>query len=563
MDKTPIWAWWGWEPLRFYQTSQSAVELPPNFSEDMRKWYDLLHSEETVKAAADLGVDFAVTHFVKGFGLANERGEMKNTRLLAERCHRHGIRVCGYLQFGTLFHRQFFQATPEARQWIQVKEDGTPQWWCDNPERYLPCVNADGFFSYLKESIRIGLTETGLDALHFDNFYSRPCYCPRCRQAFRSETGLELPSESLLEKTDTLWTDSTLLTWIRWRCTRLAQRQRELAEYARAIKPDTLIIWNPSPIRGLLNQPALRATDPRLLGPATGFLWAEGGNFPSIAKDGTLVHQANFYKTAEALGYRVFSTVWTHDREGDGLPVSAAEIELYLAEAMVFHGCLGTNWLLRPGRLQTLLESGRNSPLLAAFGRYVAFFRQHEEIYAQSKPDNPIAVQLDYDECIADYRNLYGRFLLIQQILLQNHLPFDLQFTPGQRHALVLKPATALPRTWDVRKSFAGEYRTYCSLPSGHGELARQWAASVQDTLPCQVLQAKNTTVAELRRLADGRHALHLLHYQATDEPVAVTFRPSPSAVHLLTPEDETTLSPDTNGALTLPPFHTLATLIW
>ena len=563
MDKTPIWAWWGWEPLQFYQTSQSAVELPPNFAEDMHAWYDLLHSEETVKAAADLGIDFAVTHFVKGFGLANERAEMENTRMLAERCHRHGIRVCGYLQFGTLFHRQFFQETPEAQEWIQVKEDGTPQWWCGNPERYLPCVNADEFFSYLKQVIRIGLTETGLDALHFDNFYSRPCYCPRCRQAFRAETGMELPAESLLEQTDSPWTDPVLLTWIKWRCARLAKRQRELAEYARSLKPDTLIIWNPSPIRGLLNQPALRATDPRQLGPTTGFLWAEGGNFPGVAKDGKLVHQVNFYKTAEALDYRVFSTVWTRDREGDGLPARAAAIELYLAEAMVFHGCLGTNWLLRPGRLQEFLNCGWNNPMISAFARYVAFFRKHEDIYAQSQPANPIAVQLDYDECIADYQNLYGRFLLLQQILLQNHLPFDLSFTPDQHHSLVLNTATALPEAWNAREFITGDYRSASSLPSGHEELARQWTASAQDSLPCQVLQAKNTTVAELRRLEDGRHALHLLNYQATDEPAVITFRSSLSTVHLLTPENEATLSPASNGFLTLPPFRTLATLIW
>lgn len=575
MNAPMFWAWWGWEPLQFYRyVKGQAAGIAGLAPESLDGWYEQLHSEEVVKAAAELGINRAVTHFVKGFGLDCEQEEMARTAALTSVCHRHGIKVFGYLQYGTILHETFFRECPRAADWIQLDETGAPQLWCGSPLRFLPCIHARDHHQYLQECIRRGLQDIGLDGLHFDNFYSRPCYCPRCRQEFRAYADAEIPPESTLEKEP--FHEPVVRQWIRFRCERVARLMEHLSCFARAIKPDVELIWNPSPIRGIMNQAALRGADFRLLGPRAGLLWSESGNFPGC-RDGRLIHQVNFFKTAEAVGYQTFSTTWMHSSEGLGLPRTAAEIALNTAESAVFGAVPGSNWLLRPSHIHDLLTQG---PLSRELKRYLDFIRRHPDLFIGSRGDGEVALFLDQESPAREFSRSYGTFLAVQELLLRRHVTFDLVFPeqmesrrPGRlvlrissrrQQARIPDPARVLDVSADLGPaSVSGSYQAAVAVtPEIEQEAERILAALCQREV---TVSAPETVLVEARRTADQRRVLHCLNYDNQSAParVGVVFSAPPAEVLVLSPDREAIRLIPSHGRLELSAVATWAVLVW
>ena len=136
------------------------------------QWWDRIHSEELVRTMTGLGVNLAVTHFFKGFGLKHEHAEQQRTAELVRIAHRHGIRVLGYCQSRSLYYETFLDEEPGAEDWIQRDQLGQKITWGSTYFRWAPCVNSREFRTYMKRVIRYGLEEIGLDGLHFDNDYA-------------------------------------------------------------------------------------------------------------------------------------------------------------------------------------------------------------------------------------------------------------------------------------------------------------------------------------------------------------------------------------------------------
>ena len=575
MNEPMFWAWWGWEPLQFYHYMKGqAAGIAGQTSESLGDWYKQLHSEDVVKAAAELGIHWAVTHFVKGFGLDYEQEEIARTAALTSICHRYGIKVFGYLQYGTILHETFFQECPQAKDWIQLGETGAPQLWCGIPQRFLPCIHADEHHQYLQKCIRHGLQDVGLDGLHFDNFYSRPCYCPRCRKEFRAYANAEIPPESALDNEP--HHDPVVRQWIRFRCDRLAGLMEEISRFARAIKPDVELIWNPSPIRGTLNQAALRGTDFRQLGTRAGLLWSESGNFPGC-RDGRLIHQVNFFKTAEAIGYRTFSTTWMRDVEGLGLPQTAAEIALNTAESAAFGAVPGSNWLLRPSHLHDLLSQG---PLCRELKRNLDFIRQHADVFVDSHGDGEAALFLDQESPAWEFSQSYGTFLAVQELLLRRHVTFDLVFSESaacrRPERLVLRVRSRRPqasvsepaRVLDISGQLGSttvsriDHAAVAMTPEMEQEAERIIAALGQREV---TVSAPETVFVEARRTADQRRVLHCLNYDNQSAPaqVSIAFSAPPAEVLVLSPDWEATRLVPSHGSIELPAVVTWAVLVW
>lgn len=559
-----IWAWWGWEPLPFYLHYQKKAPGILNPTEDeLKKWYRLIHEETTVRAAAEIGINCIATHFVKGFGLKHEIEDIRLTTDLVKKCHRHGIRVFGYLQYGSIFHETFFQDCPDAENWIQRNEDGTPVLWCSQKTRYTPCINSADFLLYLKERIRQGILEVGLDGLHFDNFYSRPCYCPRCREDYRRATGKELPGEQLVAQSPY---SPEVRQWVSYRCAQLRDRMIEIRDYARSLKPDIMTIWNPSPIRGLLDQRLLRSTDFRELGKHAGFLWSESGNFPAMGKEGP-VHQVNFFKTAAAVGYQTFSTVWKSGVEGNGLPETPQEVALVNAEPAAFGAATGNNWLMRPHYIHQL----PNGELCQEWKRHVDFIRRHDDLISGSKSQGEVALYLDNAQAEADFPGTYRAFLSLQQLLLQHHITFDLLFSGQENrfrdYPLILGTSTAHPEIMSfTAEELAGEvtgaYSAMVAPPKHADELARR----VLDALPERELaaDAPHSVFVERRMSLDGRNILHLVNYDNTHavHNLRIRFHKSPEIIVRHSPEGNSSLRTEGNDVI-LPELNTWAILVW
>ncbi|MBR6371959.1 MAG: hypothetical protein IKS20_02140 [Victivallales bacterium] len=559
-----VWAWWGWEPLPFYlHYKKNAPGLLNSNEGELRKWYHLIHEESTVKAAADLGINCIVTHFIKGFGLAHETEDVKLTAQLVEKCHRHGIKVFGYIQYGSIFHETFYLDYPDAQNWIQINEDGTPLLWCNSKSRYMPCIESQEYLAYLKERIRQGILEVGLDGLHFDNFYARPCYCQHCRDAYRKACNAELPTTRMMEEAPY---SPEVRRWVRYRCEKLNQRMIELRDYARSLKHDVMTIWNPSPIRGLLDQRMLRATDVCLLGKNAGFIWSESGNFPGIGEHGP-IHQVNFFKTAAAVGYRTFSTVWKSSTEGIGLPETKEEVALVNAETGAFGAETGNNWLMRPHYMHQFPEG----ELCQEWKRQVDFIRKNRQLFTGSRGKGEIALFFDREQAELDFPYAYKSFLSLQQMLLQNHITFDLLFSGQeaqfQNYALIISAATGQPDIMtfsreELNGDISGSYQAFVVQPARSKELIQR----ILDALPSREITviAPEHVFIERRIAQDGTNILHLVNYDNTHPipGIDILFNNPPSNIKRHSPEGNSTVRQ--NGrTITLPALHTWAILTW
>ena len=559
-----VWAWWGWEPLPFYlRYSKNALGLRNSGEDELKKWYRLIHEESTVKAAADLGINCIVTHFIKGFGPMHEMEDVKLTAELVEKCHLHGIKVFGYTQYGSIFHETFFLEYPDAKNWIQINEDGTPLLWGDYKSRYLPCIESQGYLAYLKERIKQGITEVWLDGLHFDNFYARPCYCQRCRDAYRKACNAELPTTQMME--DAPYSQE-VRRWVSFRCEKLTQRMVELRDYARSLKPNVMTIWNPNPIRGLRDQRMLLAADMCLLGKNAGFLWAESGNFPGVGEHGP-IHQVNFFKTAAAVGYRTFSTVWKRSAEGIALPETKEEVDLVNAETGAFGAETGNNWLMRPIYIHQFTEG----ELCQEWKKQVDFIKENRQLFTGSKGKGEIALFFDREQAELDFPNAYKAFLSLQQMLLQNHITFDLLFSGQeeqfQNYRLIISGATRQPNIMtftreELNGDVSGAYQAFAIQPTGSKELVQR----IMDALPSREITviAPEHVFIERRIAQDGKNILHLVNYDNTHPipSIDILFKNPPSAIKRHSPEGNRTVHQ--NGpTITLPDLHTWSIITW
>jgi len=434
------WAWWGWEPLDHYRRTGGIVGAVDTNAPWMPQWYERLHTEEIARLMAGLGINLACTHFFKGFGLAHERAEQQHTAGLVKFAHRHGIRVLGYCQSRSIYHEQFLAEVPDARDWIQRSEKGELRTWGGAKFRWSPCIHCGEFRDYMKRAIRVGLEEVKLDGFHFDNDYCEPCYCPRCERAFRvwltkrhprpqerfgcaSFDDIKLPAT---EKAPPRVTGPLAQEWVRWRCESLAEYQGDLAAHARRIKPDVILLGNPAYPRDP-NSAYARSVWAPLLGRQLDLMFAENGNFPGVEGD-ALISQVRACKHAAAVGYRVVSTVWKHNKlTGLSLPDTEDAVALQIAESSANGAVPGTNWALRP-----LGEGDRmrveRPDLREALAKHLRFARSLEPLVTNAKPVRDIALLHTFASTAFDNRETVPLAQGAEEILIRGGFSWEVVF---------------------------------------------------------------------------------------------------------------------------------------
>lgn len=435
------WAWWCWEPLDHYRRTGGIVGAVDTRAPEMPQWYERIHSEEVVRMMSELGVNLACTHFFKGFGLVHERAEQQRTAGLVQIAHRHGIKVLGYCGSNSIYRAQFFEEVPEAEGWLARDEKGAVRKWGGKDFRPMPCPLGREYLDYLKRAIRTGLEEVKLDGLHFDNCYALPCYCDRCHEAFRGWLTARHPhpqerfgrdsfhevSIPLAEKpAPAQITDPLTREWVRWRCETQAARQAELAQHAREIKPDVLLLGNPAYPREA-NSPYLRSIWAPWFGQHLDLMFAENGNFSRI-EDGAMVSQVRAFKHAAATGYRVVSTVWKRNKlTAHGLPDTEEEIALQIAESAANGAVPGTNWALRP-----LGEGDRmrveRPDLRAALAKHLGFARSMESLQQNAKPVRDVAALHSFASTAFDNETSLALSLSIEEILIRGGFAWEVVF---------------------------------------------------------------------------------------------------------------------------------------
>jgi hypothetical protein len=418
------WSFWGWEPLDHYRRLAGNTGAVDGRAHSLPQWYERLHTENLVELMARLGLNLAVTSFFKGFGLQHEQAEQERTATLVRLGHRHGMRVLGYCQSRSLYYEALLAEEPDAASWVQRDALGQMRTWLGVYYRWAPCIMNQDFREYMKRVIRVGLEEVGLDGLHFDNCYAEPCYCPTCERAFREWLTERYPSPrerfGLVSFAHTRQpperpspqriSDPLVQEWVRFRCESFADYLGELADHARSIRPDVILLGNPGYPRD--HTAYNRSIWAPLVMRHLDLVFAENAQFAGMDND-ILVSQVRAYKHGTTVGYRVVSTTWQRGQTtSSGLPETAEAIGLQVAEAAANGGVPGTNWALRPmGNDDGGMRIDRPD-LRQALQHYLGFAGANERVLHGSHPVKDVAVLRSFASEVYDIgqaaKPLYG-----------------------------------------------------------------------------------------------------------------------------------------------------------
>lgn len=433
------WAFWGWDPLPYYRRLGRSSKPFFGNSRWCGEWRRRLHAEDTIKRMADLGVTMAITQFFKGYGLAYERELLDELATLVERFHENGVKVMGYTQLGSIFYETFLHEQPEARSWTRRDYEGRIIRWAGaRYYRWEPCLNSEGFIDYMKEVIDYGYGTIGLDGYHFDNSYSKPCYCERCQQEFREYLAREVTDPERMGLTDFTFVEAPPMSktsevldpleqeWIKYRCHNAAEKFGVLYKHIKRLDENLCVHSNPAFPRapGWARQ---WGVSPFHFAEVHDLLCAENSNFPRY-EDDLLISQISAYRMGESLGYQTLPASWLSDPEtgGHGLPREAAQIKLSLAEPAACGGCVGMNWALRTtGGDRLAIDAPEKAESVK---RYIDFLDGNKELYRNAATLAPLALLHSFSSFAFGGNEVFLAYTGMEQALIQANIPYAVVF---------------------------------------------------------------------------------------------------------------------------------------
>ena len=180
--------YWYQQPLRMLQTVLREPDIADYSAAEV---FDNLRRTNSNCIIVNAGgiIDF----FPNSLPMARENQFMQKENMLGslvEECHKYGIRVMVRVDFRGV-ERDRYEQHPD---WFaqDAKGNGVTGW---NGQLYKPCYN--GFYSndHAVEYIRSMMSCYDIDGVWENSvgFGWGPCYCRRCREQYRNDTGKEIP----------------------------------------------------------------------------------------------------------------------------------------------------------------------------------------------------------------------------------------------------------------------------------------------------------------------------------------------------------------------------------
>ncbi|HEY3840619.1 MAG TPA: hypothetical protein VGL72_28800 [Bryobacteraceae bacterium] len=393
---------------------------------DARKEYERDQSEDTIRGLKNAGVEVFHTHFYKGFGMAAEMPEMRDSIKAAAFAHSLGMRVDLYIQWNTLMYETFFAEEPRAKDWVQRDAVGRPimlTYGFQQSYRYRPCFKNQDYLDYLKKIVRFAVQEAKTDFIHFDNFdlNAEPdsCHCPWCVKGLRDHIKAKYTPEQRIERfgfsnvdyvNPPEWNaqnppakmqiifDPMIQEWIDFRCQLMTDALRQMASYAKSMNPEVVIEVNPHGITGG-NRAWEAGLDHARFLPLTEVFWTEERNQPGVESDGRVVSKIRSYKLGRAFN----NIVLTYNFQD----------ELAIAECLAFNQTIGWAGIypLTPGML-----------------KYIAFYRANRDLFKSSRDLADVAILRSYASITYNQARCQLSAILAEQALIEGAVPFHLIF---------------------------------------------------------------------------------------------------------------------------------------
>lgn len=334
--------WWVTEGVREAGVSHEPVAFivrrggGPSYDDalaDKRRAFSVRHARELARR----GVNLVEMQFYKGLGLKEEMPEIRRLKRFVDACHRLGMKVAPYTQWGTYFYETLYAEHPELRGTEQVDADGKPIEYYDRFRsqyfRYRPCPSQPKWLDFIKQVIRWGVEEFGHDVVYFDNicvfeYHDSVCYCDRCREGLVAYLKRKYPTAAArrrrfgLSRLDDVklppfraWTeyvqnanmirDPVIQEFIEFRCEELATAHREIYAFIKGLEREVgrplTMLDNPSFPRPY-NEKLIGAVDMWRLKDSGHLHYMENPNFARIDERGTLHSNIRGYRYGRALG---------------------------------------------------------------------------------------------------------------------------------------------------------------------------------------------------------------------------------------------------------------------
>ena len=372
------------------------------------------HSVQNVKEIKEFGGTFFMSHVFKGFGLEAEKPEIELAKKLSPLLHENGIKMGTYVG-SSIGYETFLVEMPEAKEWLVPDYLGQPVIYGNEYFRRRPYFAHPGYEKYIKKVINIAINEIGTDLMNFDNpanqavpaVFHHPLAIKEFREFLKNKYSPErlkerigfsdvskivppaFPNPEAFQTFD----DPVTQEWIDFRCQKLADHYKEMANYIHGLNPEVAIEINPHGITGANRAWESSVDFPRLLANTEVFC-CEDGNDASVTENGILVSNIRSYKVGRTCNNIVSNAV------GDS-PVMAAETMSY----------------------NRLLTSPGNS-----LKKYVTFYHNQFEHYGNTRNIADVAILRSFPSMAYSNYNTHQSVILFEQVLIQCKIPFDIIF---------------------------------------------------------------------------------------------------------------------------------------
>jgi len=400
------------------------------WNENVIRMWEEGHSESYIRRLAECGCTNINTHFFKGFGLEVERDHIEELKVLVKLCRKYGIKVNGYTQFGTIVPETILDEVPEAVEWPRRDPSGKPITMGPAYYRWKPCYSRQGFIDYIKKCITVGVKEVGLDGIFLDNTSIIGCFCPscvryegcwceECQEGFRrflerrypdAKASFGIPSFRRLEIPPDITNRSEPMVreYFDFVGELIRARLKELLEHTKSLSERVALAANGTTIPHLNSY---------LLGDVHEISFVENFAFPRV-EDGCLIHLVPFCKMASAAGLTLVKLgYYPAKREREEVYWNpASDFRLSMAEGMAFGAhSPQTPWLERLDA-----KNERDARV------YLSFYKRHQDFYVGAEPAAVVAILYPYKAIVRDPEEALACFQGLQQVLIQNQIPYEL-----------------------------------------------------------------------------------------------------------------------------------------
>lgn len=414
------------------------------------------------RMASEAGFNWAYLMYDWGFPPEIAAADWQDFRQAVQVYRAAGVRTFGYVQTSNCA----YQGSHQGQDWYARDPAGRPIYYYTG--RYMTCWLHPAWRTRLQEIVS-GIVAAGADGVFFDNPWHahQPlhlsgawigpagCYCPRCRAAFKSSSGYEIPPSIQPED------DTASQAYVRWRAGVVTETLAGLAALARQQNPQIIIsandfdcVMRPSHLIYGIDLPALAQVQDILMIEDYGLPRYQ----PAVAdQPALLVNNALTLHTARALSGAAALTTDPYDKGigFDGV-YPGRRFQQGIAEAAACGAPMvvkGTEFV-EDGAF-TLLTAARYAPQRQAIGALHRWLEAQVHLYAAPRR-NAARLGLLYpgDALWQRWDQVAPLYFGAGQALIAAGLPWRVVANPADCAGLdCLLTCTPLPTAWNLPAS--------------------------------------------------------------------------------------------------------------